>query len=98
MWSFMNNSTGRSSLMAIAGGYMIYLAYELLKNLLDNVSTTMPRAVQILAIVFFAGAGITLLVFAWKIWKKGREDQDENPVNLTDQENEAKSEEQAPKT
>ena len=78
----MNNNTGRSSLMAIAGGYIIYLAYELLKNLIDNVPTTMPRVVQILAIVLFAGAGIALLVFAWKIWKKGREDQDENPVDL----------------
>ena len=84
--------------MAIAGGYIIYLAYELLKNLIDNVPTTMPRVVQILAIVLFAGAGIALLVFAWKIWKKGREDQDENPVDLETQETEAKSEEQGPKS
>jgi TRAP-type C4-dicarboxylate transport system permease small subunit len=94
----MNNNTGRSSLMAIAGGYIIYLAYELLKNLLDNVPTTMPRAVQILAIILFAGAGCALLVFAWKLWKKGREDQDQNPVDLESQEAEAKSEEQGPKT
>ena len=94
----MNNNTGRSSLMAIAGGYIIYLAYELLKNLIDNVPTTMPRVVQILAIVLFAGAGIALLVFAWKIWKKGREDQDENPVDLETQETEAQSEEQGPKS
>ena len=52
--------------MAVAGGYILYLAYELLKNLIDNVPTTMPRAVQILAIVFFAGAGAALLVLAWK--------------------------------
>lgn len=84
--------------MAIAGGYIIYLAYELLKNLLDNVPTTMPRAVQILAIILFAGAGCALLVFAWKLWKKGREDQDQNPVDLESQEAEAKSEEQGPKT
>ena len=83
--------------MAIAGGYMIYLAYELLKNLLDNVPTTMPRVVQILAVIFFTGAGIALLVFAWRIWKKGREDQDQNPVDLEKQEAEAKSEEQGPK-
>ena len=93
----MNNNTGRSSIMAVAGGYIIYLAYELLKNLIDNVATTMPRAVQILAIVFFAGAGVSLLVLAWKTWKKGREDQDQNPVDLETQETEAKSEEQGPK-
>lgn len=84
--------------MAIAGGYIIYLAYELLKNLLDNVPTTMPRAVQILAIILFAGAGCALLVFAWKLWKKGREDQDQNLVDLESQEAEAKSEEQGPET
>ena len=98
MCSLMNNNTGRSSIMAVAGGYILYMAYELLKNLIDNVPTTMPRAVQILAIVFFAGAGAALLVLAWKTWKKGREDQDQNPVDLETQETEAKSEEQGSKS
>ena len=89
----MNNSTGRSSLIAIAGAYILYLAYGLLKNMLDNVPTTMPPVVQILAIALFTGAGIALMIYAWKIWKKGREDQDENPVDLTDQNDEAKNEE-----
>lgn len=91
----MNNpNTGRSSILAVAGGYLVYLAYELLKSLMGNEPTTMPRALQIIVVVLFTGIGIVLLVFAWKLWKKGREDQDENPVNLTDQENKAKSEEQ----
>ena len=94
----MNQNTGRSSLMAIAGGYVLYLAYELLKSLIDNERTTMPRVVQILAIVFFAAAGISLLVFAWKIWKKGREDQDQNPVDIGPQEEKAINEEESPKT
>ena len=89
----MNPSTGRASLFAVAGGYVIYLAYELLKNLIDNVPTTMPRWLQILAIILFAGTGGALLVFAWRVWKKGREDQDENPVDLEAQEDSAKSEE-----
>ena len=92
----MNPATGRSSLFAIAGAYVIYMAYELLKNLIDNVPTTMPRWLQILAIVFFAGAGIALLVFAWKMWKKAKEDQDQNPVDLEQQEAGAKSEEDGP--
>ncbi len=89
----MNPSTGRASLFAVAGGYVIYLAYELLKNLIDNVPTTMPQWLQISVIILFAGAGGALLVFAWRIWKKGREDQDENPVDLDTQEDSAKSEE-----
>jgi hypothetical protein len=68
----MNNSTGRSSLYAVAGAYLVYMAYELLKGLTDNSPTTMPRAVQILVIVLFTGIGITLVVFAWRIWKKER--------------------------
>jgi len=84
--------------MAIAGGYVLYLAYELLKSLIDNESTTMPRVVLILAIIFFAAAGVSLLVFAWKIWKKGREDQDQNPVDIGPQEEKAINEEEPPET
>ena len=94
----MNQNTGRSSLMAIAGGYVLYLAYELLKSLIDNESTTMPRVVLILAIIFFAAAGVSLLVFAWKIWKKGREDQDQTPVDIGPQEEKAINEEEHPET
>ena len=89
----MNSSTNRSMLYGIVGGYLIYLAYELLKNMIDNVPTTMPRWLQISAIILFAGAGGALLIFAWRVWKKGREDQDENPVDLDTQEDSAKSEE-----
>lgn len=84
--------------MAIAGGYVLYLAYELLRSLIDNERTTMPRVVQILAIIFFAAAGISLFVFAWKIWKKGREDQDQSPVDIGPQEEKAINEEEPPET
>ena len=93
----MNPNTGRSSLLAVAGAYVIYLAYELLTSMIDNEPTTMPRVVQILAIALFTGAVIFLLVFAWKIWKKGREDQDQNPVNIEQQDDEAINEEDHPK-
>ena len=89
-----NKNTGRSSILALAGGYLIYMAYELLKSLLANEPTTMPRALQITVIVLFTGIGIAVLVYAWKVWKKGREDQDQNPVDLEAQDGEAKSEEQ----
>ncbi len=72
--------------MGIAGGYLIYLAYELLKSLLDNIPTTMPRWVAILAITGFTGIGIVLVVQAFRIWKKGREDNDQNPVDISEQE------------
>ena len=82
----MNPGTGRSSIFAVVGAYLIYLAYGLLKDMINKVPTSMSQIVQILFIVFFTGVGITLLFFAWKVWKKGREDQDSNPVDLERQE------------
>ena len=82
----MNPGTGRSSIFAVVGAYLIYLAYGLLKDMINKVPTSMSQIVQILLIVFFTGVGITLLFFAWKVWKKGREDQDSNPVDLERQE------------
>ena len=92
----MNQNTGRASIFAVVGGYLIYMAYEMLKNMIDDVPTTMPRIVQIMFIVFFAGIGIALLFFAWKVWKKGKEDPDKNPVELEGQEDGAKDEKEGP--
>ena len=78
----MNSSTNRSMLYGIVGGYLLYLAYELAQNMINDVATTMPRWVGILAVISFAGIGVTLLVYAWKMWKKGREDKDATPVDL----------------
>ena len=88
----MNPNTGRSSIFAIVGAYLIYLAYGMLKDLIDKVPTTMPQFLQILFIILFTGIGIALLLFAWKVWKKGREDQDQNPVDLEDKNDTATSE------
>ena len=92
----MNQNTGRASIFAVVGGYLIYMAYEMLKNMIDQVPTTMPRIVQILFIILFTGIGIALLFFAWKVWKKGKEDPDKNPVELEGQEDGAKDEKEGP--
>ena len=80
----MKQSTNRSLLYGLVGGYLLYLAYELLQNRIKNVPSTMAPWLAILFIILFTGIGITLLVYAWKIWKQGREDQDQNPVDLTE--------------
>ena len=82
----LNSQSNRSMLFGVVGGYLIYLAYDLLKNLINHVETTMPVWLQILVIVLFAGIGLTLLVSAWLVWKKSRQDQDKNPVNIDDRE------------
>ena len=88
----MNPNAGRSSIFAVVGGYLIYMAYEILRDMINDVPTTMSRFLRILVIVLFTGIGITLLFFAWRFWKKGREDQDQNPVDLEEQEANAKNE------
>ena len=80
----MKQSTNRSLLYGLVGGYLLYLAYELLQNRIKDVPTTMAPWLAILFIILFTGIGITLLVYAWKIWKQGREDQDRNPVDLAE--------------
>ena len=94
----MNPNTGRSSIFAVVGAYLIYMAYEMLRDMINQVPTTMPRFLLILCIVLFAGIGVTLLVFAWKFWRKGREDQDRNPVELDAQKPEADDEDEHPET
>ena len=78
----MKQSTNRSLLYGLVGGYLLYLAYELLQNRIKNVPSTMAPWLAIVFIILFTGIGITLLVYAWKIWKQGRVDQDQNPVDL----------------
>lgn len=90
----MNGNRNRSMLMGVVGGYLLYLSYELLKSLIDNVPTDMPRAVSIIAIAFFTIAGIGLLVFAWKLWKKPA---DEQPVVIGEEENDCNSEQEQEK-
>ena len=91
-----NPNMTRCSLFAVVGGYLIYLAYDMGKDLADNVPTTMPRWLLIIFIVLFAVIGVTLLVFTWKLWQKGRLDQDQNPVDLEQQEQGATSEKETP--
>ena len=92
----MNPNAGRSSIFAVVGAYLIYLAYGMLKDMINHVSTTMPQFLLILAIVLFTGIGITLLIYAWKLWKKGKEDQDQNPLDLEDQEDKEQCEDDTP--
>ena len=84
----MKPNSSRSVLRGLVGGYLLYLAYELLKNLISNTPTTMPRWVAILAITAFTVIGIMLLINAWTVWKKGKEDQDTDPVELEEKKSE----------
>ena len=92
----MNPKSWRSSIYAVAGGYLVYLAYGMVKSLIDREATTMPLFLQILFIVLFGVAGIVLLIQTWKMWKKDREDPDKDPVELEGKEESESEEENTP--
>lgn len=74
----MNSSKSRSSLMGIAGAYLLYLAWQLLQSLKGTESKMAP-ALTVLFAVVFCGAGAALLVYALKIWKKPADDDEKSP-------------------
>ena len=43
----MKANSSRSVLQGLAGAYLLYLAYQLVKNLTGNVETSMPRWVAV---------------------------------------------------
>lgn len=64
----MNRGKNRSYLMGVVGGYVLYLAWQLFRDRNDP-DTTMALWLRILFMVFFAIAGIGLMIYAWRIWK-----------------------------
>ena len=88
----MKPSTNRSLLLGVVGGYLIYLAYELLQGMINHTATTMPDWLTILVIVLFTLIGLGLLFFAWKVWKRGREAKPEDFVELKEGQDSATNE------
>ena len=70
----MNKGKTRSSLLGLAGAYLLYIAYGLYKDK-GNADTTMSPAARILFIVLFAAAAAAILVYALLLWRRSdRED------------------------
>jgi len=66
----------RAMLLAVVGAYVIYLAYQMMRDQLDGKSS-MAMWLCILAVVFFGIAGITVLILAWKISRKKDEEEEQ---------------------
>lgn len=69
----MNREKTRSSLLGVAGGYLLYLAYELFRDR-GNADTTMTPAARIIFIALFVIAGAALIVYAVHEWRHSGED------------------------
>ena len=74
-----------------------YLAYELARDLINGVPSQMPKALTVIIVILFTGIGVTLLVYAWKLWKKSREGNEEDRVEIREEEDSATDEEQGAK-
>ena len=67
----------RSYVIGVAGGYLLYLAYQLFENF-NNPDAGMSQTVRILFIVLFVLIGIGLMVYAFRIWKDADREEKEN--------------------
>lgn len=78
----MKNHNTHSALLALVGGYMLYIAYELISRMRSG-SDEMSPAAAILFGALFAAAGVAVILYAWKVWKNGktREKQSNAPSN-----------------
>ena len=71
----------RAMMMALVGGYVVYLAYEIMRNGLAG-KDSMPMWACILFTILLGGGGIAVIVLAWKIYRtkeKVGEDKTEEP-------------------
>ena len=83
----MRNEKVHATLLALVGGFVLYLAYQLLEKYLAGTKE-MPDAVFIIAIVVFAIGRISTICYAWicyQRWKKN-ESEPENEAEKTDDE------------
>ena len=79
----MKNRGTHSSLLALAGAYLLYLAYEMFTAMRDG-STSMAPGLSILFIALFALAGLGILVYAALEWKRRDQEEEKPPRNEND--------------
>ena len=72
----MKNQSTHALLLALVGGYILYIAWHLLDNLLSGMQD-IPQAVAIAAIAVFALAGIAVLIYALRTWQSNKKKDDE---------------------
>ena len=72
------NARTHATLLALVGGYVLYIAWHLLDNLRSGAEDISPKA-AIAAIAFFAVAGIAVLVYAWRVWRHAPKDGEDSP-------------------
>ena len=85
----MKKESIHSMLLGLVGGYLLFLAWELLDKYRSG-SGEMPDAVFIAAIALFTAGGIGVLIYAWIIYRKQRE-QEKGEAGKQDTEQDGKA-------
>ena len=68
----------RAMLLGVVGVYVIYLAYEIMRDGLAG-KTSMAMWLCVLCTVLMGCAGIAVLILAWKVYKTKDAEEDEKP-------------------
>ena len=71
----MKGSQARTTLLVLAGAYLLYRAWEML-NTMRKGETEMQSWLSIVFIVFFTLAGLGVFVLAWRARRQEKEQQD----------------------
>jgi len=64
----------RSMLFGLVGGYMLYLAYQVLHGTINGTSS-MSVAVTMLSVVFLSVSGLGIMAYAFRLWQRYRKEQ-----------------------
>lgn len=70
----MKNQNVHALLLALVGGYVLYLAYRIF-DALRLGKDEMPYALAVAAVAFFVLAGLGVLFYAWKVWQASRREE-----------------------
>ena len=80
----MNQGKSMASLIGLVGGYLLYLAWQLLQDW-NNPDTTMSHGLMAFFIAFFAAAACAIFVYAFRLWKRTDQDEKEERKSPADE-------------
>lgn len=76
----MKGSQTRTTLLVLAGAYLLYLAWEML-NTMRKGETEMQPWLSIVFIVFFTLAGLGVFVLAWRARQQEKEQKETEKID-----------------
>ena len=64
------NAGAHATMIAVIGGYLVYLAYQMVRDTLSGASTMSMTTTVILAGVM-ALCGLAVMAYGFRLWRKG---------------------------